>query len=128
MVVENMYRIRFLFQKIKHFFKVRRKKNHLTLIWDFDHVKPKINVCYEDVWNMDSTLSVIIVALLKQLRDRHVGYPAHYDSDEQYIAELNQVIADFEYLNDMDTWSEEYPVYIDKCYGWLKDHIMMLWD
>jgi hypothetical protein len=66
--------------------------------------------------------------LLKQLRDRHVGYPAHYDSDEQYIAELNQVIADFEYLNDMDTWSEEYPVYVDKCYGWLKDHIMMLWD
>ena len=61
--------------------------------------------------------------------ERVNSYSVTFDnSDEEYIAELNQVIADFEYMNELDTWDNEYAVYVDKCYGWLKDHIMMLWD
>jgi hypothetical protein len=45
--------------------------------------KIKIQIDKYDTWGMDHTLAMIIVPMLKQLRDTAHGYPANFDYEDQ---------------------------------------------
>lgn len=54
-----------------------------------------------DTWNMDHTLALIIVPMLKQLRDTNHGYPSHL-TDEEWINIQNKMIDSFQMIIDND--------------------------
>ena len=104
----------------------------VSKIWSFfDRKIDYVKIDRWDTWSMDSTLSIIILPMLKQLqRDKH-GYPMigdedvpeylqshmaqpkEYEWDADDLAEkrwdwiLNEMIFAFEHLVD-DSWEEEF--------------------
>ena len=104
---------------------------HTFLQWIYNKRKRtvKIEIDKYDTWGMDHTLAMIIVPMLKQLRDTTHGYPAnftyedqHYnpqrffegdgwefpeDGFEQWKATLDKMIWAFEQVID-DDWEDQY--------------------
>ena len=60
----------------------------------------------EDVWQMDYWFINIIPKMLRQLRDKGMGYPSKFKSKEEWHNELNKIIYYFEQANP-DTMIEE---------------------
>jgi hypothetical protein len=88
-----------------------------------DVVHPKIDyvkIDYWDSWNMDSTLSPIILPLLKQLRDKKHGAP--FTDDEDVPARLRSTTkaAVKSKKNDWDTDCNHF-----KRWDWIMDE--MIW-
>jgi hypothetical protein len=104
---------------------------HTFLQWIHEKRPRKIEVQIDnyDTWGMDSTLAMIIVPMLKQLRDTTHGYPADFchespdygdqriftgegfdfpdDGFEQWVETLNKMIWAFEQVLDED-WEDQY--------------------
>ena len=62
--------------------------------WTLDLIHPRINyvkIDYYDTWNMDSTLSDIILPMLKQLKENQHGAP--FVEDEDVPKELRSIYA-----------------------------------
>lgn len=82
--------------------------------------KVKIQIDKYDTWSMDHTLSLIIVPMLKQLRDTTNSYPASLSNDdysngfEEWKKILNEMIWVFEEIA-----ADEEPSFITYCD---KDH------
>jgi hypothetical protein len=95
----------------------------------FRQRKIDIRIDKYDTWGMDHTLAMIIVPMLKQLRDTTHGYPAQFcyedqnfgpqqifkgegfefpdDGFEQWKETLNKMIWSFEQVLD-DDWEDQY--------------------
>lgn len=82
--------------------------------------KVKIHIDKYDTWSMDATLAMIIVPMLKQLKETSHGYPAEFhdchaipdDPDfdagfEEWKKTLDKMIWAFEQLADGD-WESQY--------------------
>ena len=110
----------------------RRKRKTLQVTWIADKYgteTPQVKSEYRDVWCVEYTLTAVIISLLEQLRDHHMGYPAQLNSDEEWIKELNIGIALFRRLAALDdTWSDNYLPWINEAYGWLAKWLPHLWD
>jgi hypothetical protein len=100
--------------------------------WIYDKRQRKIQIAIDnyDTWGMDSTLALIIVPMLKQLRDTTHGYPSDFMTDrsdwdgdqiafkdhgfeypeetgfEEWQATLDKMIWSFEQLNI--EWRDQY--------------------
>lgn len=98
--------------------------------WVYDKRSRTVEVHIDkyDTWSMDSTLSAIIVPMLKQLRDTTHGYPSDFVTDadlngqqmifendgfeynedagfDEWRKQLNKIIWAFEQVND-DKWED----------------------
>ena len=79
--------------------KYEKTTNVLTYVsrgikWVLDLIHPRINyvkIDYYDTWNMDSTLSDIILPMLKQLKENQHGAP--FVEDEDVPKELRSIYA-----------------------------------
>lgn len=61
-----------------------------------------------DVWGMDYYLARVIPGMLKDLRKNHNGYPATLETDNEWVAIINKIIAGFEAhirLTEMENWA-----------------------
>ena len=110
----------------------RRKHKTLQVTWVADKYgteTPQVKSEYRDVWCVEYTLTAVVISLLEQLRDHHAGYPAQLDSDEEWVKELNNGIALFRRLKDLDdTWDDNYVPWINEAYGWLTKWLPHMWD
>lgn len=84
---------------------------------------------YRDVWNVESTLSPIVLSLIKTLKEKRHGYPARLENGEEWDSILDEGITLFEKLVDNDdNWSESYFIDLDAAYDWLKNYLPDMWD
>lgn len=58
--------------------------------WVYDKRKRKVKIKLDkyDTWNMDYTLALLIVPMLKQLKETTNGYPADFSSDYGCVGQL----------------------------------------
>lgn len=116
---------------LKNLFR-RRKYKTLQVTWSVDKwgtETPQVKSEYRDVWCVEYTLTAVVISLLEQLRDRHMGYPAQFNSDEEWVKELNNGIALFQRLAALDdSWDDNYVPWINEAYGWLTKWLPNLWD
>lgn len=77
--------------------------------WTLDRIHPRVEyvkIDHWDTWSMDSTLSTIIVPMLKQLRDTKHGYPLVADEDApEYLR--SHMAQPKEYEWDADSLAEQ---------------------
>lgn len=110
----------------------RRKHKTLQVTWVADKYgteTPQVKSEYRDVWCVEYTLTAVVISLLEQLRDHHMGYPAQFNNDEEWVKELNNGIALFQKLAALDdTWDDNYVPLINEAYGWLTKRLPALWD
>jgi hypothetical protein len=108
--------------------------------WIYDKRKRKIKIKIDDydVWNMDGTLAIIILPMLKKLRDVKHGSPnvddsdvpdelkstvspakTEYESDglvhERWEWVLNEIIWTFEQMQPDYDWKEQYCTGVYDC-------------
>ena len=60
----------------------------------------------DDVWQMDYWFIKIIPKMLRQLRDKGMGYPSKFKSKEEWHDELNKMIYYLEQSNPLDNKEE----------------------
>lgn len=60
----------------------------------------------EDVWQMDYWFINIVPKMLRQLRDKGMGYPSKFNSKEEWHDELNKMIYYLEQANPFDDKEE----------------------
>ena len=82
--------------------------------------KVKVHIDNYDVWNMDSTLALIITPMLKQLRDNKMGAP--YVDDEDVPDDLKSTAAGPK-LNEWDTDDNHF-----KRWDWLLDEMIFAFE
>lgn len=113
------------------------KDSWLTKFCQWIHDKRKrrmkIHIDYYDVWSMDSTLSPIILPMLKKLKEVKHGsgfvdledVPEHlrYTETEDYDAQ--EV---FDFYNDADTAMQKLPCDIHARYEWLLDELIWTFE
>ncbi len=92
-----------------------------------------------DTWSMDYTLSLLIVPMLKQLKEDGHGYPAVLDSFEEWHEILDKMIWSFEQAkNGYEGYyglalnnNEEYKAYMSRVqegFDLFGKYYMSLWD
>lgn len=92
-----------------------------------------------DTWNMDYTLSLLIVPMLNQLKEGGHGYPAMLDSFEEWHEILDKMIWSFEQAKNAHEGdyglalnnNEEYKAYMNRVQEGLdlfSKYYMSLWD
>ena len=92
-----------------------------------------------DTWNMDYTLSLLIVPMLNQLKEDGHGYPATLNSFEEWHEILDKMIWSFEQTKGEYESSyglalnnnEEYKVYMNRVqegFDLFGKYYMSLWD
>lgn len=92
-----------------------------------------------DTWSMDYTLSLLIVPMLKQLKEDSHGYPATLNSFEEWQGILDKMIWSFEQAkNEYEGCyglalnnNEEYKAYMNQIqqgFDLFGKYYMSLWD
>lgn len=82
--------------------------------------KVKVHIDNYDVWNMDSTLALIITPMLKQLRDNKMGAP--FVDDEDVPDDLKSTAAGPK-LNEWDTDDNHF-----KRWDWVLDEMIFAFE
>ena len=68
-----------------------------------------------DTWNMDHTLAMIIVPMLKQLKETTHGYPSNFSSHDEWNAVLDEMIWAFEAIvRDEYILADDYKATMDR--------------
>jgi len=89
--------------------------------------KIDIQIDKYDTWNMDATLALIIVPMLKQLRDTTHGYPADFakDNDGDWSGQKSFDVKGFEYPKD--TGADEWTATLNKII-WAFEQVNEDWE